>query len=239
MPPRRLVVGYSMGGAIAQLVARDHRDVVRGLVLQRHRSALAGAETPAAVEVDGRAGPDAVRRSAGELAVRSFAGSGLEDSPRTAWLHVRDAAPLRARHGRGGARARAVRLAAVAAARRRARGGRCSPAATPRSLPRKQRELAAALRAPVFEVALGHLELTTKRRALQPRAAAGADRCQRRRARRGRVALTGRLRFRLHASRPLHHRADVVLGGAAGARARRARSPRRRPGLVRARRPTR
>src|SRR5690348_7824670 len=28
-----LVVGYSMGGAIAQLVARDHPDVVRGLVL--------------------------------------------------------------------------------------------------------------------------------------------------------------------------------------------------------------
>ena len=28
-----IVVGYSMGGAIAQLVARDHPDVVAGLVL--------------------------------------------------------------------------------------------------------------------------------------------------------------------------------------------------------------
>jgi pimeloyl-ACP methyl ester carboxylesterase len=30
---RALVVGYSMGGAVAQLLARDHREVVRGIVL--------------------------------------------------------------------------------------------------------------------------------------------------------------------------------------------------------------
>ena len=30
---RAHVVGYSMGGAVAQLLARDHRDVVRGIVL--------------------------------------------------------------------------------------------------------------------------------------------------------------------------------------------------------------
>ena len=70
-----LVVGYSMGGTIAQLIARDHRDVVARAGAAAAPPALPGAETRPAVEVDGRAGPGAVGRAAGEPGGPVFAGS--------------------------------------------------------------------------------------------------------------------------------------------------------------------
>ena len=49
-----VVVGYSMGGAIAQLVARDHPDVVSGLVLSGTAQHFQDRRDAPAVEVDGR-----------------------------------------------------------------------------------------------------------------------------------------------------------------------------------------
>ena len=42
-----LIVGYSMGGAIAQLIARDHPDVASRDRLERYCPALAGSRRPA------------------------------------------------------------------------------------------------------------------------------------------------------------------------------------------------
>ena len=65
-----IVVGYSMGGAIAQLMARDHPDVVGGLVLSGTAQHWQDPETRRAVQGDGRARAAARRRAAGDLGRR-------------------------------------------------------------------------------------------------------------------------------------------------------------------------
>ena len=51
-----LVVGYSMGGAIAQLMVRDHPDVVAGLVLSGTAQHWQDPQTRRAFKALGRSG---------------------------------------------------------------------------------------------------------------------------------------------------------------------------------------
>ncbi len=109
-----IVVGYSMGGAIGQLVARDHPDVVSGLVLSGTAQHWQESADPPLLARNGRARAGAVGQSAAHLAVglspRRAAGVGGD---RVA--AVRADSSLGARHRRGRTRAGAFRLAAVAA----------------------------------------------------------------------------------------------------------------------------
>ena len=139
------VVGYSMGGAIAQLIARDHRDVVGGLVLSGTAQHWQDA-ADAALSGDGRRSGWRCRSRRERSGARASARSASVTSPATAVAPVRVAAPLR--------RATSPRPAASSAGSTRARG--CTPCRFPaRSWsrpgmsavpPHKQRELAAALR---------------------------------------------------------------------------------------------
>jgi 3-oxoadipate enol-lactonase len=161
-----LVVGYSMGGAIAQLVARDHRDVVRGLVCSGTAQHWQDSESRRVWRSMGALGmmlsmaPRATWRS-------GLRRVGVEDSPRTAWLQsemlrqsARDMAEAGRELGRFDSRPwlHAVDVPAAVVLTSR-------DTAVP---PRKQRELATALRARVFEVPLGHLEITTKAKRYNP-----------------------------------------------------------------------
>ncbi len=161
-----LVVGYSMGGAIAQLVARDHSDVVRGLVCSGTAQHWQDSESRRVWRSMGALGlmlsmaPRATWRS-------GLRRAGVEDSPRTAWLQSemlrqssRDMAEAGRELGRFDSRPwlHAVDVPAAVVLTSR-------DTAVP---PRKQRELAAALRARVFEVPLGHLEITIKARRYNP-----------------------------------------------------------------------
>jgi 3-oxoadipate enol-lactonase len=155
-----LVVGYSMGGAIAQLVARDHRDVVRGLVCSGTAQHWQESDSRRLWRSMGALGLalSVAPRTSWRSGLRRV---GLEDSPRTAWLQsemLRQSARDMAEAGRELGRFDS----------RPWLGGVDVPAAvvlTSRDTavaPRKQRELAAALGAQVFEVPLGHLDLNTK-----------------------------------------------------------------------------
>jgi 3-oxoadipate enol-lactonase len=153
-----VVVGYSMGGAIAQLVAHEHPDVVSGLVLsgtaqhwqerevQRRFRALGlmGLTLSIAPRASWRAG---------------FKRLGLPPSPRTVWLHselmrhsASDITEAGRELGRFDSRPWARTIEAPVAVVLTTRDELVPP--------RKQRELAEAYRAQVFEVALRHIELT-------------------------------------------------------------------------------
>jgi len=152
------VVGYSMGGAIAQLVARDHPEVVRGLVLSGTALHWQDPRTQRAFRALGVLGFSlsvAPRLTYG----LGFRRAGIRDSPERAWVlgelmrnSARDIAEAGRELGRFDSRpwigALAPRVAVVLTTRDEL------------VAPSKQRDLAAAARAPVFEVALSHLELS-------------------------------------------------------------------------------
>ena len=161
-----LVVGYSMGGAIAQLVARDHPDVVRGLVCSGTAQHWQDPESRRVWRAMGALGlmlsvaPRATWRS-------GLRRVGLQDSPRTAWLQsemlrqsARDIAEAGRELGRFDSRPwlHAVDVPAAVVLTTR-------DTAVP---VRKQHELAAALRAPVFEAEVGHLDITTNANRYNP-----------------------------------------------------------------------
>ena len=161
------VVGYSMGGAIAQLVARHHAERVAGLVLsgtaqhwqdrrsQRSFKALGalGLALSIAPRVTYRAG---------------FKRAGIRETPHTAWLLGE-----LMRHS-----ARDVAEAGRELARFDSRPWLASELTPPTAVvlttrdelvaPAKQRELAGAARAQVFEVALMHMELSWRGREYNP-----------------------------------------------------------------------
>ena len=166
-----IVVGYSMGGAIAQLVAHEHPDVVRGLVLsgtaqhwqepevrRRFRGlGLLGLSLSVAPRASWPAG---------------FKRLGLETSPRTVWLHselMRHSASDITEAGRELARFDSRPWAASVAA----------PVAVVLTTrdelvpPRKQRELAEAYGAQVFEAPIRHIELTVHADKYNPALLAG------------------------------------------------------------------
>jgi 3-oxoadipate enol-lactonase len=154
-------VGYSMGGTIAQLVARDHRELVRGLVLSGTAQHFQDPQTAKVWKLMGVVGlalsvaPRAAWRAGFKQAEIPYS------SPLTAWWLselMRHSAPDLAEAGRELGRFDS----------RAWLGGVHVPAASVITSkdtsvdPKRQHELAAAIGAEVFEVPLDHLEMTVR-----------------------------------------------------------------------------
>jgi len=154
------VVGYSMGGAIAQLVARDHPDVAAGIVLSGTAQHWQEAESKRLWRAMGPLGLTlSVAPRASFLA--AFRRAGLRDPQRTAWAlgeltrnSARDAAEAGRELGRFDSRPWLRSVGIPAAVVVTTRDSAVSP--------RKQRELADALGAEVFDAPIDHLEVTTR-----------------------------------------------------------------------------
>ncbi len=153
-----LIVGYSMGGAIAQLVARDHPDVAAGVVLSGTAQHWQDRRTQRAFRALGLLGFSL--SVAPRLTYQAgFRRAGLRDPESAGWLlselmrhAARDLAEAGRELGRFDSRAW---LGSVR--------GPIAVVLTTRDelvVPGKQSELAASARARVFEVALSHLELS-------------------------------------------------------------------------------
>jgi 3-oxoadipate enol-lactonase len=161
-----LVVGYSMGGAIAQLVARDHPDVVRGLVLSgtsmewQHPRERRFFRSMALLRLVLAIAPYRAWRA-------GLKAAGVRDSPAASWVaseliraSPRDIAEAGRELGRFDSRPWIGTLQAPAAVLVTARDRTVSP--------RRQRELAAALGAAKFEVELDHLAVVAHARTYNP-----------------------------------------------------------------------
>ncbi len=154
-----IVVGYSMGGAIAQLLARDHPDVVSGLILSGTAQHWQDPPTRRVFKAVGALG---LMLSVAPRATwaAGFRRVGLPESPATAWAlsemtrhSARDIAEAGRELGRFDSRPWLRPLPVPTAVVLTARDD-----AVP---PRKQHELAAALGAQVFEAPIKHLEITS------------------------------------------------------------------------------
>ena len=160
------VVGYSMGGAVAQLMARDHRDVVQSLVLSGTAQHWMEPQTRRywrAMSALGLSLALAPRAS-----VRGYLKRvGLRPSPLMAWVQsevmrhsARDIAEAGRELGRFDSRpwlgSIKVPCAVVITTK---------DSAVPQQ---KQRELAAAVRAQVFETPIDHLDVTFRPKLYNP-----------------------------------------------------------------------
>ncbi len=154
-------VGYSMGGTIAQLVARDHRQVVRGVVLSATAQHFQDPQTSKVWRWMGAVG------LALSVAPRAAWHAGFKQaeipysSPRTAWWlselmrhSARDLAEAGRELGRFDSRPWLAGVDVPAASVITTKDTSVGP--------QRQRELAAALGAEVFEVPLDHLEMTVR-----------------------------------------------------------------------------
>jgi 3-oxoadipate enol-lactonase len=161
-----IFVGYSMGGTIAQLIARDHPDAVRGIVLSGTSQHFSDPETVrvwramGAVKLMLSIAPRATWRA-------GFRQAGIPDSPNTAWWmaemmrhSARDVAEAGRELGRFDSRPW-LRSVSVPAATVITSRDRSVP-------PRNQHELAQAAGATVFEAPIDHLEVTTRADAYNP-----------------------------------------------------------------------
>jgi pimeloyl-ACP methyl ester carboxylesterase len=153
------VVGYSMGGAIAQLVAREQPDVVRGLVLSGTAQHWQEREVQRRFRGLGLLGLTLGVAPRGSWQ-RGFKRVGLDPSPRTVWLQSEllrhsagDIAEAGRELGRFDSRPWAASIVAPVAVVLTTRDELVPP--------RKQRELAEAYRAQVFEAPIRHIELAT------------------------------------------------------------------------------
>jgi 3-oxoadipate enol-lactonase len=161
-----VVAGYSMGGAIAQLLARDHPDVATGVVLSGTAQHWQDPQTSRVWKTMGALG--FMLSVAPRLTWRAgFRRAGLRDSRESAWMHselmrnsAHDVAEAGRELGRFDSRPwlHSVRppVAVVITTR---------DDAVP---PHKQRELAAAANAAVFEAPINHLELGSRARDYNP-----------------------------------------------------------------------
>jgi 3-oxoadipate enol-lactonase len=152
-----VVVGYSMGGAIAQLVAHEHADVVEGLILSGTAQHWQEARSRRAFRTMGALG------LALSIAPRWFWRTGMRrsrirENERTAWLlselmrhSARDIAEAGRELGRFDSRPWLQAVAAPVALVITTRD-EIVPV-------RRQRELAAAARGEVFEAPIRHLEV--------------------------------------------------------------------------------
>jgi 3-oxoadipate enol-lactonase len=155
-----IIVGYSMGGAIAQLVARDHGEVVSGLILSGTAQHWQDPETRRVWRAMGALGLtlSIAPRASYQAGFRRL---GFRDPSRTAWLlselerhSARDIAEAGRELGRFDSRPWLAGLGIPSAVVLTTRDTAVAP--------RKQRALADALSARVFEAALDHMELTTR-----------------------------------------------------------------------------
>jgi pimeloyl-ACP methyl ester carboxylesterase len=152
-----VVVGYSMGGAIAQLVARDHPDVVSGLVLSGTAQHWQDPATQRAFKALGVFGFFLSVAPRGTWR-RGFRRLGIRDSPRSVWIQAellrhsaRDMVEAGRELGRFDSRPWLGSVDVPAAVVVTTEDKAVSP--------RKQRELAEAARAQVFEAPIDHLEV--------------------------------------------------------------------------------
>jgi pimeloyl-ACP methyl ester carboxylesterase len=155
-----IVVGYSMGGTIAQLMARDHRELLSGLVLSGTCQHFQDPETVKLWRWMGAVGLG-VKLAPKTFFQAGFKRSGIPLNERTAWWMSelmrhsgRDVAEAGREMGRFDSRSWLSSVQVPAAMVLTGRDSAVSPA--------KQRELAAAVEATVFEVPLDHLELTSR-----------------------------------------------------------------------------
>jgi 3-oxoadipate enol-lactonase len=161
-----IFVGYSMGGAIAQLVARDHRDAVAGVVVSATAQHWQDRETQRLWRFMGLTGatlsvaPRATWRT-------GFRRLGLERAPAASWFmsemlrhSARDIAEAGRELGRFDSRPWLGSVNVPAASVITTRDSAVSPA--------KQRELAAAIGGPVFEAPIDHLEVSARGDAYNP-----------------------------------------------------------------------
>jgi 3-oxoadipate enol-lactonase len=161
-----IVVGYSMGGAIAQLVARDHPEVVRGLVVSATAQHWQDRETRRYWRLMGALGlmlslaPHRTWRWGARRV-------GIPENDQTAWLlaeltrgSARDIAEAGREMERFDSRPWLSEVQVPAAMVITTRDELISQ--------RKQRQLAAALRAEVFEVPLQHNDLPFRSEVYNP-----------------------------------------------------------------------
>jgi 3-oxoadipate enol-lactonase len=154
------VVGYSMGGTIAQLMARDHREQLSGVVLSATCQHFQDPETVKLWRWMGVVGLG-VKLAPRTFFQAGFKRSGIPLNERTAWWMSelmrhsgRDVAEAGRELGRFDSRPWLTGVQVPAAMVLTGRDTSVSPA--------KQRELATAIGATVFEVPLDHLEVTSR-----------------------------------------------------------------------------
>jgi pimeloyl-ACP methyl ester carboxylesterase len=154
------VVGYSMGGTIAQLMARDHREQLGGVVLSATCQHFQDPETVKLWRWMGAVGLG-VKLAPRMFYKAGFKRSGIPLDERTAWWmsellrhSARDIAEAGRELGRFDSRPWLTGVQVPAAMVLTGRDTSVSPA--------KQRELATAIGATVFEVPLDHLEVTSR-----------------------------------------------------------------------------
>jgi pimeloyl-ACP methyl ester carboxylesterase len=155
-----IVVGYSMGGAIGQLIARDNPDVVGGLVLSATSQHWQEPEMRRAWRAMGAVG---LMLSVAPVATWrwGFRRVGLPESAQTAWIlseltrgSARDIAEAGRELGRFDSRPWLRPTGALSAV-----------VITTRDIsvpPHLQRELAATLSAKVFEAPINHLDVASR-----------------------------------------------------------------------------
>ncbi len=153
-----IFVGYSMGGTIAQLIARDHPDVVSAVVLSGTSQHFQDPETARVWKLMGAVGlalsiaPRAAWRA-------GFRRAKIPVSPRSAWWlselmrhSARDIAEAGRELGRFDSRPWLQTVNVPAASVITTRDRSVAPA--------RQRELAGAVGGAVFEAAIDHLDVT-------------------------------------------------------------------------------
>jgi 3-oxoadipate enol-lactonase len=160
------VVGYSMGGTIAQLMARDHPDVTSGVILSGTAQHWQDPRTRRSFKAMGALGLalSLAPRASWRAGLRR---SGIRENERTVWLQselMRHSAPDIAEAGRELGRFDSRPwLGSV--------GPPVAVVITTRDelVPvHKQRELASAAGAQVFEAAINHMEVGWRRDAYNP-----------------------------------------------------------------------
>lgn len=155
-----LVVGYSMGGTIAQLMLRDHPDVVSGVVLSATCQHFQDPQTRRVWKLMGAVGL-ALGLAPRRFYLAGFRRSGIELSERTAWWlaelmrhEARDVAEAGRELGRFDSRPWLTPSGVPAAMVLTGRDTAVAPA--------KQWELAGAVGAQVFQAPIDHLEVASR-----------------------------------------------------------------------------